>query len=181
MWAILHDLRGRVNMRWDEQGTTHNGRYTVVPRTLIFLTRGEEVLFLRGAPDKRLWAGKLNGIGGHIEPGEDPYAGACREIQEETGLDVRDLLLRAVIHISGRGAPGVMLFVYVGEAPSRDVRSTSEGELVWCPAGALPTSEMLEDLPYLLPRLLARPQDHRLIYGRYVADDAGQMSFLYTQ
>ena len=31
--------------------------------------------------------------GGHLEPGEDPYEGAIRELKEETGLDVEDIKL----------------------------------------------------------------------------------------
>ncbi len=31
-------------------------------------------------------AGKLNGIGGHIEPGESPLAAMVREFEEETGF-----------------------------------------------------------------------------------------------
>lgn len=31
--------------------------------------------------------------GGHLEPGEDPYEGAIREMKEETGLDVEDIKL----------------------------------------------------------------------------------------
>ncbi len=53
------------------------GQYTVVARTLVFLTCGSKVLLLKGAPTKRLWAGKYNGIGGHLEPGESPYPLPC--------------------------------------------------------------------------------------------------------
>ena len=52
-------------------------RYTVIPRTLVFITRDERVLLLRGAPTKRIWANKYNGIGGHIERDEDIYSAAC--------------------------------------------------------------------------------------------------------
>ena len=42
-------------------------RYTVIPRTLCFVTRGDRVLLLRGALTKRIWANKYNGIGGDVE------------------------------------------------------------------------------------------------------------------
>ncbi len=51
-----------------EQGT-HFARYPVIPRALIFLFTGDSVLLLKGAPDKRIWPGLYNGIGGHIEAG----------------------------------------------------------------------------------------------------------------
>ena len=49
-----------------DQGLT-NDRYTLIPRVLVFLTRGDTVLLLKGAPTKRLWAGKYNGVGGHVD------------------------------------------------------------------------------------------------------------------
>ena len=62
-------------MNVSEQGTVEPAgrRYHVIPRTLIFvtsrnpLTGAGEVLLLKGAPDKRLWANRYNGLGGHVE------------------------------------------------------------------------------------------------------------------
>jgi len=79
-----------------DQGVTRD-RYTLIPRTLIFLTRGERVLLLKGAPHKRLWADRYNGLGGHIERGEDVLTSARRELAEETGLQCPGLWLCGVI------------------------------------------------------------------------------------
>lgn len=65
-----------------DQGV-HLPRYKVIPRTLIFLVHGEEILLIRGAPTKRLWANRYNGLGGHVEHGEDPLSAAKRELREE--------------------------------------------------------------------------------------------------
>ena len=163
-------------MKWNEQGSQDAARYAVVPRTLVFLTYGEEVLLLRGATDKRLWPGRLNGVGGHVEPGEHPLDGARREVLEETGLAVTDLRLRAIVHVQGQGAsPGVMLFVFVGRAPSREVRPGREGALAWYPISALPRDELMADLAELLPRAL---DERRFTFGLYRPDPAtGQLSF----
>jgi 8-oxo-dGTP diphosphatase len=53
-----------------EQGLSFD-RYVCIPRTLIFITRGDKVLLLKGAANKRIWANKYNGVGGHVERGED--------------------------------------------------------------------------------------------------------------
>lgn len=42
------------------------------------------VLIRKNRPEWQ--AGLLNGVGGHIEPGESPYECMCREFQEETGV-----------------------------------------------------------------------------------------------
>jgi len=154
------------------QQETNDARYVTIPRCLVFITHQDNLLLLRGAPNKRLWANKLNGVGGHIEPTEDPCSSAQREITEETGLVIDTLQLRALIHISGsQDAPGVLLFVFMAESDTEQIRSGPEGELAWFPHSHLPWDEMVDDLPELLPRLLASNQ---LIYGTYPHDSAGE-------
>jgi 8-oxo-dGTP diphosphatase len=128
--------------------------YTVVPRTLVFLTRDRQILMLQGAAHKKLWAGKYNGIGGHLEPGESPYRSALRELREETGLVVESLELRAVVHITLPTPPGVVLFVFIGSTPLGDLSSSDEGVPVWVDLDELPNLPLVEDLPELLPKLL---------------------------
>lgn len=164
-------------MRFDEQGTIGNTRYTVVPRTLSFVVSSDDLLLLRGAPTKRLWANRLNGLGGHLEPGEDPRSGALREIREEAGLEPLNLALRALVHVSGQDAnPGVLLFVFVGHTATRSTSRSEEGSLEWHPLGALPWDEMVEDLPQLLPRLLLQPSQG-ILYGVYDMDENGSMVY----
>lgn len=53
---------------------------------LAFDADAENVLLIRkNRPDWQ--AGKLNGAGGKVEPGETPLQAMIREFQEETGLD----------------------------------------------------------------------------------------------
>jgi 8-oxo-dGTP diphosphatase len=149
--------------------------YTVIPRTLIFLTRGDDLLLLKGAPDKRLWAGKYNGLGGHIEADESPWQSARRETREETGLDVRNLRLRAVVHITMPDPPGVMLFVFLAEAPTYEVQVSDEGTPTWVPIQEIHDLPLVEDLHALIPRVLTPGP---VISARYTLTDEGlQMSF----
>ncbi len=150
-------------------------RYTVIPRVLVFLTRGDEVLLLRGAPDKKLWAGKYNGLGGHLEPGETPHQAAVREVGEEAGLTVKALALRAVVHVTLARAPGVLFFVFAGAAPPGELRPSIEGAPVWVARSDISTLPLVEDLPELLPRVL---EPGPLIYGHYTfSEDGLRMAF----
>lgn len=147
--------------------------YLVVPRTLAFLTRGDEILMLKGATTKRLWADKYNGIGGHLEPGESPLCSAIRELREETGLTVGRLILRAVVHVTLPQPPGVVLFVFVGEAPVGELRASEEGTPVWVSRDALLSLPLVEDLPALLPRILTPSPAQPILFAAYYVTDAG--------
>lgn len=154
-------------------------RYTVVPRTLIFLTRGDQILLLKGALTKRLWAGKYNGIGGHVEPGESPYRSALRELQEETGVEGIPLDLRGIVHVSMPDPPGVVLFVFVGDVgatnATANLAASEEGVPAWIDRADLEDLPLVEDLPALLPRVLASGPP---VFAHYVFTDAGlQITF----
>src|SRR5512139_1030102 len=121
-------------------------RYSAIPRTLVFITRGEHVLLLRGSPQKRIWANKYNGIGGHIERDEDIFASAQREVREETGLDVEGLRLVGLINIDGDEPTGIMLFVFTAQSQSGDPIPTEEGTPEWIDRDHLAQIDLVEDL-----------------------------------
>jgi len=85
--------------------------------TLCFVLAGSkgEVLLSRAAPDRDRFPGLWNGVGGHVEPGEDVRAAALRELREETGLAPERIELRAVIHESALLGRAHLLFVFRAE------------------------------------------------------------------
>lgn len=140
-----------------EQGAGENkSRWMVSARTLIFLTHGTEILLIKRNPQRRIFPGRYNGLGGHLERDEDPLAGAIRELEEEAGIRPKHLHLCAIYHIDPGGESGVIVFVFVGESPTRELRSahTDEGELCWLPRSQLSQLDLVEDLPILLARIL---------------------------
>lgn len=154
-------------------------RYSVIPRTLIFLTRDDKVLLLKGAPQKRLWANLYNGVGGHIEPGEDVLTAARRELCEETGLEPDDLRLRGIILVDTETNPGIGVFVLSGRCSRGEPLPSREGLLEWVDGDDLYSYPLVEDLYTLLPRLLEMKDDDPPFCAlyRYDEDDRLIISF----
>ncbi len=157
----------------DDQGLqSGKRRFQVIPRVLVFLRNEDDVLLLKGAPDKRIWANLYNGVGGHVEVDEDVYSAALREVYEETGLEVSNLELRAIANIdAGNSETGVLMFVFVGKTIDRRLISSREGGLHWISINGLPDMELVEDLPWLLPRLFKRKRDQPPMFLHYHYDN----------
>ncbi len=139
----------------NEQGVTLD-RYMLIPRVLIFITRGSRVLLLKGAPTKRIWANKFNGVGGHVEPGEDVLSAARRELLEETGLtaeSVPDLRLCGTVVVNTEQNPGIGMYVFMGECREGEPMASTEGALEWVPIDSIGEHPTVEDLPILLERI----------------------------
>jgi 8-oxo-dGTP diphosphatase len=126
-------------------------RYMLIPRTAIFLRRGDEYLLIKGAATKRLWAGKYNGLGGHVERGEDVLSSAKRELQEEAGISAVLWLCGTVVIDAGE--VGICMFVFCGENVQGEIKASAEGTVEWVPKAALSQLPVVEDLPILLGRI----------------------------
>lgn len=136
-----------------DQGV-HFKKYSLIPRTLSFLFRNNKVLLIKGAATKRLWPGLYNGIGGHIERGEDVASAAMREVFEETGLIARDFWLCGVVTIDTGPEIGVGLYVFRGENIIGELKSCDEGMAEWIELEHLENYPLVEDISILFPRIL---------------------------
>jgi 8-oxo-dGTP diphosphatase len=152
-----------------DQGVFTN-RYQVIPRTLIFLMSEDEVLLLKGAPTKRLWANLYNGIGGHVEPGEDILSSARRELKEETGLVVEHLWLCGSVLIDASDQTGIALFVFKGAYAQGEMVNSKEGNLEWVRISGINSLPLVEDLVTILPRVIAMHAGDEPFSARYFYD-----------
>jgi 8-oxo-dGTP diphosphatase len=146
-------------------------RYQVIPRTLIFVTRGDRVLLLKGASTKRLWANRYNGIGGHIEKSEDVLTAAERELREETGLSTTKLKLCGTLIVDTGEQVGIAIFILKGEYISGDIRPSREGTPAWVSQSHLANLPLVEDLEVILPLVMEVGVNSPPFFARSYYDD----------
>lgn len=78
---------------------------------MVYDKSGEGLLFCKRTSDP--YKGKYNLVGGKIEPGEDGFAAAYRELEEETGIEKRQITLRHMMDFTYYNQ-GCYVEVYVG-------------------------------------------------------------------
>jgi 8-oxo-dGTP diphosphatase len=156
-------------------------RYQVIPRVLVFVFNEGDVLLLRGAPTKRIWANCYNGVGGHVEAKEDVYSAARRETREETGLDVYDLRCRGMINIDAGQETGILLTIFTARSDERQTVPSEEGVLEWVPLGGIQQLDLVADVPVLLNRIAEMPDDAPPFSARYFYDDHDQLQITFAE
>ena len=130
--------------------------------TLIFVIKDGQVLLIR--KKRGLGAGKINGPGGRIDPGETPAQCAVREAQEE--LHITPLNISFCGELLFQFADGFKLHGYVFRAPEFEGEPTETDEAlpIWTPLEKIPYHEMWADDRYWIPYML----DGRRFTGKFL-------------
>lgn len=163
------------------QGAGNTGRWQASPRTLVFVTHRGRVLMMKRGPQRRIFPNKYNGLGGHVERGEDVYSSAAREVHEESGLTVRDLRLRGIHHIDVGADSGILMFVFTAVATTDAVSGSSdEGTLEWIGLSEYGALDLVDDVAEILPRALAMADDAPPYFAHVGYDEHDQIVIRYA-
>jgi 8-oxo-dGTP diphosphatase len=120
--------------------------------TLLFVVRHGQVLLIHKR--RGHGAGKINGPGGRVEPGETPLQCALREIEEEVGVCASHVT--PLIELRFQDTDGSRMLGYAFKALDciGTPRTTAEAIPFWCPIERIPYDRMWQDdlvwLRYLL-------------------------------
>ena len=120
--------------------------------TLCFVVTGGRVLLIR--KKRGLGAGKINGPGGRLDPGETSQEAAVREVQEELGVHPIDLRPAGAIAFQFTDGYGLHVSIFKAGGVMGEPRETDEAIPIWAEIDALPYDEMWADDRIWLPRLL---------------------------
>ena len=132
--------------------------------TLLFVLKDGQILLIR--KKRGLGAGKINGPGGRIDPGETAEQCAIREVQEELCITPR--LVTHAGELFFQFVDGYSIHAHVFKAGDYDGTPTETDEAVplWTPVDQIPYEQMWQDDIFWLPAML----DGRKFVGKFVFD-----------
>lgn len=140
----------------------------VILRVIAFIYRDDQVLLIHREKPKAFAYGKWNGVGGHIEKGEDPLTAIRREVKEETGLSIQDFNLNAIAFISTEKITGICLFIFSAYCLNDDMKSSSEGEVRWIKRNDLQKINIVKDVPFLLDVISQSKKTEEVLILKYI-------------
>lgn len=130
---------------------------TLQTQAYIVSPDGRSVLLMhrnKSANDVHL--GKYLGLGGHVEPDEDPFTCVKREVFEESGLIVESATLRGTVMWTGFGKrrQDLLCFMFrVDSFSGEPHEGNEEGTLEWVPIGDLADKPMWDSDHEWLPMI----------------------------
>jgi len=151
-------LRGVADVDWERWQPRDTA-------TLLFVVRGSEVLLIR--KKRGLGAGKINGPGGRLEPGETPAAAAERELYEELRVRPRTSpSFHGELRFQFVDGYSMRVFVFRADDCEGEPTETEEAIPLWTPVERLPFDEMWADDRLWLPAALSGKR----VEGAFVFD-----------
>jgi 8-oxo-dGTP diphosphatase len=120
--------------------------------TLMFVIQDGQILLIR--KKRGLGAGKMNGPGGKIEPGETPLQAVIRETQEEVGLTPDGARELGVLRFQFTSGLAILCYVFRADTYTGQLIETDEATPYWVPIADIPYPEMWADDIYWLPHIL---------------------------
>ena len=156
-------------------------RYSLIPRTLTFLLHEDEILLMKVAKGRGTWSGLYNGVGGHIERGEEPYTAALREILEETNISPSALTLCGIVQIDTNSNPGIGLYIFIGRVDHKgDLPKGPEGTPEWIKISDLDTLPRVEDLLQIIPKTFEAERSRSVFFAKYLYDSQDRLNIIFT-
>ena len=144
--------------------------------TLCYINNGRQTLMLhRIKKENDMHKGKWNGLGGKFEDGESPEECVIREVREESGLIIKEPVLKGIITFPAFDEiDDWVVFVFTSNQFKGSLTECDEGVLEWIENENLSKLEMWEGDKIFMKWLKDAPFfSAKFIYERkkYVSHD----------
>jgi len=124
----------------------------VILATLMFIVRDGQILLIE--KKRGLGAGKINGPGGKIDPGETPLESVIRETREELLITPHAPRKLGELMFSMSDCPHIHCHVFRSDGFDGTPTETDEAVPLWTPTERIPYDRMWADDRLWLPLLL---------------------------
>ena len=156
-------------------------KYQPIIGTLAYIINSkDEVLLVYRKRSDDVHMGKYNGVGGKLLRNEDIYSGICREVNEETGLEVKTAELRGSINWQdfSKNKEDWLGFVFlIRDYTGTAFSSNEEGTLAWHKVKDLDKLAMWEGDRYFLPMVFDAEKKIFHATMRYENDKVAHFSY----
>ena len=120
--------------------------------TLLFVIRDGEILLIE--KKRGIGAGKVNGPGGKIDPGETPMECAIRETMEELHVKALNVQKRGELCFAMSDIPDIHCHVFIADGIEGEPTETDEAIPLWTSLEKIPYERMWADDIYWLPQMI---------------------------
>ncbi len=141
--------------------------------TICFIKQDSKVLLLNRENPR--WMGRWNGIGGKIEQGETPDTCVLREVYEETGIKLTNVIYKGTINTIIDNEKADEIYAFISEI-SKEIKfktpiKSSEGILDWKELSWIlhpQNTGVAEDIAYFFPTMLLKDEvyEHQCIFNK---------------
>ena len=132
--------------------------------TLLFVRKNGKLLLIH--KKRGLGAGKINGPGGRLDPGETPRQAAIREIQEELRVTPTGVKKAGELLFQFANGHSIHGYVFTATGIEGKPRETTEAKPNWISVNEIPYGKMWTDDRIWVPHMLAG----RKFTGRFLFD-----------
>ena len=143
----------------------------------VFIRKDGKWLMLKRSEQKKFSPGYFHTVGGKVDPDEDPYTAAVREVKEEAGIAVKNMRLEAVtFEVSPFDQikdENWLNFYFSADYDSGEVIQTEEGELVLIDEKDIPNQKLIPSIRAIIHHILDPKDGTVFLKMRY--DDNGNV------
>ena len=145
--------------------------------TLCYIkNNGHTLMVYRNKKPNDMHAGKWNGLGGKLEPGESPEECVRREVLEESGLKIRNPRLHGLIMFPNFKGDDWYVFVFTAREFDGELIDSPEGKLEWIPDEKLPDLNLWESDHIFMPWI----QKGKFFSAKFIYDGDEMQSYTVT-